>query len=74
MSTHRNIDLVCVVVTVLAIVLAVLFMNGERLGIQKKVDQDSETSGGSVYFTNNDLLRARGQADPVHPLPGRPVL
>ena len=55
MSTHRNIDLVCVVVTVLAIVLAVLFMNGERLGIQKMVDQDSETSGGSVYFTNNDL-------------------
>ena len=55
MSTHRNIDLICVVVTVLAIVLALLFMNGERLGIQKVVDQDSESATGSVYFTNNDL-------------------
>ena len=55
MSTHKNIDLICVVVTVLAIVLAVLFMNGERLGIEKVVDEDSENSSGSVYFTNNDL-------------------
>ena len=55
MSTHRNIDLICVVVTVLAIVLTLLFMNGERLGIQKVVDQDSESATGSVYFTNNDL-------------------
>ena len=55
MSTHRSIDIICVVVTVLAIILAVLFMNGERLGIQKIVDQDSESATGSVYFTNNDL-------------------
>ena len=55
MSTHKNIDLICVVVTVLAIVLTVLFMNGERLGIEKIVDEDSENSSGSVYFTNNDL-------------------
>ena len=55
MSTHKNIDLICVVVTLLAIVLAVLFMNGERLGIEKIVDEDSENSSGSVYFTNNDL-------------------
>ena len=54
MSTHRSIDLICVVVTVLALILAVLFMNGERLGIEKIVDQDSE-AGGTVYFTNNDL-------------------
>ena len=55
MSTHRNIDLICVVVTVLAVLLAVLFMNGERLGIRKVVDEDSESATGSVYFTNNDM-------------------
>ena len=55
MSTHRNIDLICVVVTVLAVLLAVLFMNGERLGIRKVVDEDSESAAGSLYFTNNDM-------------------
>ena len=34
MSTHRNLDLICVVVTVIAVLLTVLFMNGERLGIR----------------------------------------
>ena len=55
MSTHWNIDRICVVVILAAVVLTVLFMNGERLGIRKVVDEDSESSTGSLYFTNNDL-------------------
>ena len=39
----------------LAVLLAVLFMNGERLGIRKVVDEDSESATGSLYFTNNDM-------------------
>ena len=33
MSTHKNIDRICVVITVLALLLTVLFMNGSALGI-----------------------------------------
>ena len=55
MSTHKRIDLICVAVTVLAIILTVLFMNGERLGIQVITDPDSDRDEGTVYFTGNDL-------------------
>lgn len=34
MSTHKNIDKICCVVVALALILTVLFMNGESLGIQ----------------------------------------
>ena len=34
MSTHKNIDKICVVVIVLSMILAILFMNGASLGIQ----------------------------------------
>ena len=34
MSTHKNIDRICCVVLVLALVLTVLFMNGESFGVQ----------------------------------------
>ncbi|MBR6114825.1 MAG: carbohydrate-binding domain-containing protein [Oscillospiraceae bacterium] len=55
MSTHRKIDLICVVVILLSVLLTVLFMNGERLGITPIIDEDAEVHSGSVYFTNNDL-------------------
>lgn len=34
MSTHRNIDKICCVVLVFVLILTLLFMNGEKLGIQ----------------------------------------
>ena len=34
MSTHKNIDKICVVVIVLSMILTILFMNGSALGIQ----------------------------------------
>ena len=33
MSTHRNIDRICVVIIVLSLLVTVLFMNGKALGI-----------------------------------------
>ncbi|MBR4473642.1 MAG: CotH kinase family protein [Oscillospiraceae bacterium] len=33
MSTHKNIDRICVAITVLSLLLAVLFMNGKALGL-----------------------------------------
>ena len=54
MSTHKSFDKICVVVILLAIVLTVLFMNGEAFGIQLIVDEDSQTHSDSEYFTAND--------------------
>ena len=34
MSTHRRIDLICVVVVIIGLLLTILFMNGEALGLQ----------------------------------------
>lgn len=55
MSTHRNIDRICVVVLVLTLILTVVFMNGEKLGIKVISDEDAESYSGSTYFTENDL-------------------
>ncbi|MBP3280589.1 MAG: CotH kinase family protein [Butyrivibrio sp.] len=33
MSTHRYIDRVCIIITIIAVLVTALFMNGERLGI-----------------------------------------
>lgn len=51
MSTHKHIDLICVAVTILAVLLTVLYMNGEALGIAHAVGGDS----GDGMFTANDL-------------------
>ena len=55
MSTHKHFDLICVAVLVCALLITVLFMNGESLGIQKIVDEDAESYTGALYFTANDL-------------------
>jgi len=55
MSTHKHIDKICVVVIILAMLLTVAFMNGERLGIEAVVDEDAESFVSSEYFTENDL-------------------
>ena len=54
MSTHKYIDLICVAVLVCTLLVTVLFINGERLGIQAVVDGDSAESSDSAYFTRND--------------------
>ncbi|MBQ9210553.1 MAG: carbohydrate-binding domain-containing protein [Clostridia bacterium] len=55
MSTHRLFDRLCVVVILIALLVTVLFMNGERLGITLVVDADAENHAGSDFFTKNDL-------------------
>ena len=55
MSTHKHIDLICTIVTICALLITVLFMNGEALGITKIVDEDAEGYEGTEYFTANDL-------------------
>ena len=34
MSTHKNIDRICIAITIFALLVTVLFMNGKVLGIQ----------------------------------------
>jgi len=43
-------------VTLAAVLLTILFMNGQALGIGLVVDADSESHSDSAYFTDNDLL------------------
>lgn len=52
MSTHKNIDRICVAVVILSLLITVLFMNAERLGLSVIVSEDHETG----MFTKNDLL------------------
>ena len=54
MMTHNNINKICVVVTIFALVLTILFMNGKRLGLQSVVDEDTDAYEDSQYFTTND--------------------
>ena len=55
MSTHKYFDRICVIVTIAALVITILFMNGEALGIEKIVDADAERNSDSAYFTDNDM-------------------
>ena len=52
MITSKRISLVCVIVTVLALVFTVLFMNGEKLGITAVIDDDTESDS---FFSSNEL-------------------
>ncbi len=51
MSTHKHIDKICILVTVLVLLLTVLFMNGKALGITVIESEDKS----SELFTANDL-------------------
>ena len=51
MSTSRHIDRICVVVTILAVLLTVLFINGKAIGIASTADPGT----GDDRFTANDL-------------------
>ena len=54
MSTHKQIDLICVAVLVFTLLVTVLFMNGQKLGLTPVFDGDAESSSDSAYFTKND--------------------
>ena len=54
MSTDKHIDRICIIITLIALVLTVLFMNGEKLGIAKVVDEDAEKYSDLSNFTAND--------------------
>ena len=54
MSTNKHFPAVCALMFVLALIVTVLFMNGERLGIRVIRDEDAEESEASQYFTSND--------------------
>ncbi len=55
MASNKNIDRICVIITLLALLLTLLFMNGEALGLEMVVDADAEKSAGTDHFTANDL-------------------
>ena len=55
MINSKYIDRICVFISILAVLITVLFMNGEALGIEKIVDGDAESYDGTEYFTANDL-------------------
>lgn len=54
MSTHKHFDFICIVVIIFALVLTVIFMNGEKLGINKLVDEDAENADTAIEFTAKD--------------------
>ncbi len=54
MSTDKHIDRICIIITVIALVITVLFMNGEKLGIAKVIDEDAEKYSDLTNFTAND--------------------
>ena len=58
MIAQKHIDKICVLAVVLAMVIAVLFMNGEKLGIKNIVDEDRESFEATDHFTSNDLNSA----------------
>ena len=55
MSTNKKIDIICIIVLIFAIILTILFINGEKLGLTVVVDEDSEEYISSEYFSTNDL-------------------
>ena len=56
MSSHKFFDIICIAVTMLAVILTVFFMNGERLGLITAVrDDDAERNENNSLFTDNDL-------------------
>jgi hypothetical protein len=55
LSTHKHFDKICIIITILALLVTVLFMNGQRLGMTAIVDEDAESYEGDGYFTANDL-------------------
>ena len=54
MSTDKHIDRICIIITIFALLVTVLFMNGEKLGIERIIDEDAEKYSDLDQFTAND--------------------
>ena len=54
MAGHKHIDIICVCVTMIAIVITVLFINGKAFGLVPVKDEDAEAYEGTTHFTAND--------------------
>ena len=54
MAIHKSIDKICVAVIVIAVIITVIFMSGEKIGMVTVVDEDAETNEDKSYFTDND--------------------
>ena len=54
MKDRKRFDRLCIAVMAAAILLTVLFMNGERLGVQLMRDDDAERNSSLRLFTDND--------------------
>ena len=54
MSADKKLDRACIIITLIAVLITVLFMNGEKLGIQKIIDEDAELYSDRTWFTAND--------------------
>ncbi|MBR5359891.1 MAG: carbohydrate-binding domain-containing protein, partial [Lachnospiraceae bacterium] len=55
MTTHRHIDKICIIITVLALVVTSVFMVSDRLGVKKVVDEDAEGKENVSGFTSKDM-------------------
>ena len=55
MSTQKHIDKICVAAVLLAMIIAAVFMNGEKIGIETLANEDRETYEATEHFTSNDL-------------------
>lgn len=55
MTTHKLCDYLCVAFMVAAIAIVILFMNGEKFGVTKIIDEDSELYEANQYYTSNDI-------------------
>ena len=54
MVTSKKIDVICIVLVVLALILTVLFMNGQNLGLQVYAGSE-EASDTNSHFTSSDM-------------------
>lgn len=63
MAASRFVDAVCAAMVLVAVLLTLMYLNAEKLGIEKIVDADAEQNRGSANFTDNDR---RGDWDGAH--------
>ena len=61
MSTDKHIDRICIIITLVALLVTVLFMNGEKLGIERIVDEDAEKYAQRLCDLNRERQLVEGQ-------------
>lgn len=54
MAANKRIDVICIVITLVALIITVLFINGQSLGLQVYVGNE-ETSEKNSHFSSSDM-------------------